>query len=479
MRIFRSVRFNIFLGLVITIASAVGTFLPQLSETPDKVNQWQAQHPGWFKLFDFFGLFNIYHTWWFMGLLGLMAFDIILCKLWSRPPDQGLVALPPETTNEAEKERHLSEKEAALRLKPFRAAFASPLPVAEAARAAERLLAEARYGVHDPFHAEAGRSFVATRHGFQRWGSYLAHIAFVVILLGSLIKGLFGFVEMVPVLEGRSRNLENRPDWEVFVDKFTVAYYDGTRDPKSFSSIMRVETKGETVGEKTIYVNDPLDVGGVRFYQASWGAGGMFRSVTVQLGKHEVVLPQRTPKKIAGTPFTLTADVMMPNFTVVDGQPDTKSLDLRNPAVRLTFQVGPHKVSPMWLFENDPELCLVETPEGLQRAPKPPFRITGLDPILFSGIQVAYDPGFKVVLVGSILWLVGTISLFWLHRRRLWVIVERGEGAGSTVSVGGWSSRGQKEYKREFELLMSRMKDALQARSDFSVTTNPLVEVPQ
>lgn len=477
MSIFRSVRFNIFLGLVIALASAVGTFLPQLSETPEKVNAWQAARPELFKLFDFFGLFNLYQTWWFMGLLGLMAFDIVLCKLWSRPPDPGLVSMPPESTDELEKEKHLAQKEAALRLKPFRAKLVSPLAPAEAARAAQALLAERRFSVHEAFEAQAGRSFVATRHGFQRWGSYLAHIAFVVILVGSLLKGLFGFVEMVPVVEGRSRNLENRPEWEVYVDKFDIAYYDGTRDPKRFSSQLRVEVKGEEVAAKTILVNDPLDVGGVRFYQASWGAGGMFRSVTLKLGRHEVVLPQRTPKKIEGTPFTLEADVMMPNFTAAGGQPDTASLDLRNPAVRLTFSVGPHKVSPMWLFANDPELCLVETPEGLQRAPTPPFKLVDIDPVLFSGIQVAYDPGFKVVAAGSVLWLVGTVALFWLHRRRLWVIVERADRGGSIVSVGGWSSRGPREFKREFETLSARLAGALKAEADLSVAGNPLSEV--
>lgn len=480
MRIFRSVRFNIFLGLVITVASAVGTFLPQLSETPEKVNGWQAAHPGWFKLFDFLGLFNIYQTWWFMGLLGLMAFDIVLCKLWSKPPDQGLVALPPESTDELSHERHLAQKEAALALKPYRAKLVSPKPPEEAGAAAHALLAKKGFSLHDLYESAAGRSFVGTRHGFQRWGSYLAHIAFVVILVGSLIKGLFGFVEMVPVLEGRSRAMQNKPDWELFVDKFEVAYYDGTRDPKRFSSKLRIEVKGQPAAEKIITVNDPLDIGGVRFYQASWGAGGMFRSVTIKIGKHVVQLPQRTPKKIEGTPFTLEADVMMPNFAPNGGEADTASLDLRNPAVRLTFSVGPHKVSPMWLFLNDPELCLVETPDGLQRAPKPPFQLVDVDPVLFSGIQVAYDPGFKVVALGSILWLIGTVSLFWLHRRRLWLVIEKGEGGGSEVSVGGWSSRGPKEFKREFEAVAAALGEALDAREGLSVSAdNPLVEVKQ
>lgn len=479
-KVLRSVRFNIFLGALITVASAVGTFLPQLTDQPEKVNLLQATHPQLFKLYDFFGLFDLYHTWWFMGLLGLMAVDIIACKLWNAPPDPGLVALPPEATRELEAEKHLAQKEAALKLKPYRATLSSALPADDAFVKARAALALEGYHIHEEFRAQAGSAFVATRHRAQRWGSYLAHIALVVILAGALVKALFGFVEMVPVLEGRSRPMQNKPDWQVYVDKFSIKYYDGTRDPKSFSSVLRVMKGDQLLGAKTIYVNDPLDIHGVRFYQATWGAGGMFRSVTLKVGKELVQMPQRTPTKIPGTPFIVQADVMMPNFSVNGQSPDTSSLDLKNPAVRFTFSLGPHKTAPLWLFANDPKLCLVETADGLMRAPAPPFELADIDPILFSGIQVAYDPGYKIVVVGAVLWLLGMIALFYLHRRRLWVLLEPVEaGSGCAVSVGGWSSRGPKEFEREFDVLMRRLRAALNAGDDFSVSTNPLVEVSQ
>ena len=467
-RIFRSVRFNIFLGALITLAAAVGTLVPQTGEMPEKAAAFQAHYPQWSKLFDFFNLFDVYHSYWFMGLLGLMAFDIVLCKLWNLPPDQGLVALPPEATTELEAEKHLAKKQAALELKPYRAELASPMDAKSAFAKASAALGARGYRVHEDFVTAAGSAFVATKHGVQRWGSYLAHIGLVIILLGSLIKAIFGFVEMVPVLEGRSRNMQNKPDWEVFVDSFTIKYYPGTFEPSAFASVLRVESKGKQLGAKTIIVNDPLDIGGVRFYQASWGAGGMFRSVTLKVGNTEVQLPQRTPEKIAGTPFAVEADVMMPNFTVNGGAPDTESLDLKNPAVRFVFHMGPHKTRPLWLFQNDPKLCLVEEADGtLAQAPTPPFQLAGVDPVLFSGIQVAYDPGFKVVLVGSLLWLFGVVMLFYMHRRRLWVLVEP-EGESSRVSVGGWSSRGSQEFEREFSGLMESLRGKLEAKSEMA-----------
>jgi hypothetical protein len=61
-KLFRSVRFNIYLFLVIAVASAAGTFLPQ--EKASEV---------------------VYHSWWFAALLALMAFDVIVCKLRRLP----------------------------------------------------------------------------------------------------------------------------------------------------------------------------------------------------------------------------------------------------------------------------------------------------------------------------------------------------------------------------------------------------------
>lgn len=463
MKIFRSVRFNIFLGALIALFSGIGTFLPQLSETPDKVRAFQQSYPQWSRLFDFLGLFELYQSWYFMGLLGLMAFDIILCKLAKTPPDVGITALPPEYSREEELEKHLSNADEALKLKPYLASLISTQTSEKVRSGARDYFRRAGYTLHGEIQAPSGAAaFVATRHRLQRWGSYMAHIALVLILLGSLIKGVYGFVEMVPVLEGRSRAMENKPDWEVYVDKFTVRFYEGTTTPSHFSSAMSVRKGEEVLGSKTIIVNDPLDIDGVRFYQASWGAGGMFRSATLSLGTRKVVLPQRKSVRIPGSNISVEADVLMPNFTLSpDGTADTASLDLKNPALRLSFSMGPHRTSPLWLFVNQPNICFVEGENGvLQQAPKPPFKLEAIDPVLFSGIQVAYDPGYRVVLIGSILWLIGTLSIFYMHRRRVWVHIAA-QGDKTELRVGAWSSRGTKEFQPEFAKLMKGLSETI------------------
>ncbi|MBI3550354.1 MAG: cytochrome c biogenesis protein ResB [Elusimicrobia bacterium] len=460
LRIFRSVKFNVGLVLAIVAASAIGTFLPQLSETPEKVDLFLHGNPFWGKIFQALGFFDIYHTKWFMGMLGLIAFDIVVCKLWKLPPDNGLTALPPEFDPKAI-EAKLDTMEAAIRQKGMVAEFSCRAAPAEAMSAVKRMIVGSGYHLEPVVgDAEERSALVATRHRVQRWGSYVAHVALVVILAGGLIKAAFGFVEMVPVLEGRSRELQNKRGWEVFVDKFTVKYYDGTRNPKLFSSQIRVTENGKQLAEKLITVNDPLDVSGTRFYQASWGAGGMFREVILEVGEGKFLpIPQRKPTLIPGTPIKVTADVMMPNFTLTpDGRADTASLDLKNPAVRFRFDVGGKLTRSLWLLQFNPTVAFSETQDGvLVHAPDPPMKLADVEPILFSGIQVAYDPGYPLVAAGSIAWLLGTVLLFYMHRRRLWVLINPAEG-GSRVLIGAWSSRGDVGFKKEFGAYVDRLK---------------------
>ena len=306
----------------------------------------------------------------------------------------------------------------------------------------------------------------------------MAHFSLVVILFGALLKAAFGFVELLEVPEGGSRALQNRPGWEVAVDKFAVDYYAGGLVPKSFSTALRILRGGRPAGAKTIRVNDPLEVEGLRFYQASWGATGDFRGVTLKLGERGIFVKRGVPKRLPGTTFKVQADAMVPDFMIgEDGRVGTASLEPVNPAARLRFKAGRRAYRPFWLVRNEPGLCFVEDSEGrLSHAPSPPVELAAVDAVLFSGIQAAYDPGYRFVVGGSVLWILGLALLFYPHRRRLWAIVEPAEG-GSLVSAGGWSSRGAREFDAEFEALMRALRDELAGRSDFKLSKNPFVEV--
>jgi cytochrome c biogenesis protein ResB len=93
---------------------------------------------------------------------------------------------------------------------------------------------------------------------------------------------------------------------------------------------------------------------------------------------------------------------------------------------------------------------------------RPPFEVLSVQPFLFSGIQVSYDPGFPVIVVGVLSMLLGLAALFYLHQRKVLIFLKPGSREKETrIEVGGWSSRGEKEFEREFQSLFKPLTPAL------------------
>ncbi len=455
-RIIRSVRFNILLGSAIVAAAALGSFIPQAPLSPEKVHALVHQYPQLSRIMDFLGLFNIYYSWWFTAMLVLLCFDIVVGRLVNPPVDPGTAVLPFKT----------SKPTAGSRFMPYRECLASALTPAAAIAAVRRLLKKSHYHLRPGSPATPEKAaLVAIRHRPQRWGAHLTHASLIIILLGAVVKGIWGFEEMLPILEGGAEAMTNKPGWEVSVDKFTVEYFGGTRIPKEFASVMRVSRAGRVLGAKTLKVNSPLDVEGVKFYQSSWGMSRDFRGATLQSGEESLRISQGRSIKIPKTGMTVKADAFLPDFNIgPDGRAESRSNAMSNPAIRITMTKGDLRTKPLWLFQSDPLLCFMEERDGTLRTTAPPLlTLTAVDPVLFSGIQAAYDPGYKFILAGSILWLLGSVFLFYLHRRKLWVLAEPA-GTGSRVWIAGWSSRGRGDFDKEFEDLMKRLRRKLETQ---------------
>lgn len=153
----------------------------------------------------------------------------------------------------------------------------------------------------------------------------------------------------------------------------------------------------------------------------------------------------------------------MPDFAVgADGRASTRSLELKNPAVRIRFESGAQRSQAVWLSLLEPQAAYKEDAGGvLERSESPPLRLVAVDPVLISGIQAGSDPGFPLTALGCGAWLLGSCLLFYLHRRRVWVLVEPGRVSGeSRVSIGGWSSRGPEAFREEFDAVVRALKAA-------------------
>lgn len=448
MRLFRSVKFNVLLFTVLAAASALGTFLPQRNEVPAKVEAFLAAHPSLGPVMDWAGFFDLYHSGWYIALLGLMAFDVVVCKLRS---------LPKEIHNED----RLSER--IVSTSPLKQRLRLALPLEAAAERAKARLRTRNYHFREWREGNEVHLWAA-KHRLQRWGDFVLHVSIVVILVGGLFGGLMGFEEFLPVVAGGQKSMQNRP-WTVAVDDFVVKYYENSGAARTYASEVRVIDEDRVVGKKRIVVNEPLDIGGVRFYQASWGMTGMLRSATLELlrpgGEGPAVkLPWREKVPLEGTGLQVAAEMLLPDFTVdAQGRPDTRGLEPNNPAVLVSFyDLEDRRVASLWLLDKQPHLCFkVKDDETVEMAPHPPFRLKGFEPMLFSGLQVAYDPGVKLVAYGCLALLAGLAMHFYFHQRRLRFLLT-GDGGGTDLQAGGWSSRHPADFEAEFQGLIASLQ---------------------
>lgn len=110
--------------------------------------------------------------------------------------------------------------------------------------------------------------------------AYLAiHGAFLVILAGALISFLFSEEGLMPIREGETSSTIFIREGKKFREKelpfslelrdFRLIRYPGSGSPSSYESDIIVHRNG-TAEPAAIYMNNVLDVGGYRFFQASY-----------------------------------------------------------------------------------------------------------------------------------------------------------------------------------------------------------------
>lgn len=421
---FRSVRFNIILFAVIALTAMPGTFYPNS---------------------------GVYHSVWFTALLGLMAFDVVACKLRKGAP---LIHGVPQRNEERSVHRLFSSSR-------FRETVSTILPPPVAETAVRDWLGDIGVGFRvvavrtgDREHATG---FFAAKHRLQRWGDLILHVSIVIVLAGGLMGALYGFDEMLPIPVGQTVRLKHRPV-DVTLDDFDIEYYR-SGEVSRYTSQLTVRENGAVLGRKRVRVNDPLDIDRLRFYQASWGITPNFRSAVLRLGGRDVVVRPGEPVRLGGS-LSVRANHIVPTFEITpEGRVHVADYHGNNPALQLDFLEDGQPKASLWILYRRPEAYRIDGDRVVRAAP-PPFQWVAFDPVLFSGIQVGYDPGAPLFWFGAILLMAGLCGHFYLHLRRLRVVILPKDG-GSEILIGGWNSRTPVDFESEFQQWMDGLRGRL------------------
>ncbi len=273
----------ILLALILAVIF-VGTLLPQFphhiepahidyTKTSWAADWWsavQARYGVLYAPLRALGLFDLFGSLWFQGLVALLALSTTACLL-NRLGPLARVALRPRV--------HLPRER--FERATLRAGLAFPSPQA-AESALVTSLKRRRYTVHVERDAQ-GRHLRADRHRLLRLGTLLSHFSLIALLLAAAYGGLTGWrtsaIEATsdrPVPVGHGTGVWLRCD-----DLQVLRYADGT--PQDYRAhVTLTDDDGRTLTEGVVRVNGPLSYAGVGYYLRGYRIGDGGCRVTLQ-----------------------------------------------------------------------------------------------------------------------------------------------------------------------------------------------------
>ncbi len=440
---FSSIKLSIFVLIALAVTSIFGTVIQQEKPLTTYISEYGE---GIAKVIQFLNLGDMYHSWWFMLLLGLLLANITFCSL-KRLPQAVRLMRDSDPVFDGRPVAIHEKWESVLKGRS----------VEEVATLAERVLAEK---VRKPLRADVdGKCYLfASRGWWSRMGVYVTHFSLFLFALGALIGAQWGYKGYVQITEGESvSQVALRSGgmldlgFTLRCDDFDLEYYNDpsgrpTGRPRDYRSTLTVIESGQTVLQKTIEVNDPLIHRGIFFYQSSYGqAGGKGAVLSVFGPRRNLIAHRQRVARGASLPLE-----------------GTDRLVLRNMAGNFR-EMGPAVEVALEREGKEPESTVVFlSPQGNQRVlGNYVVRVEDVDLAMYTGLQVAKDPGVPVVWAGCILITIGCLVAFFTSHRRIWVRVQKHD-KGAQVFFGGNASRNRISFERHFADLCQHAQETFE-----------------
>jgi len=438
---FCSLKLAIIILILLATTSIIGTVIEQ-NKSPQEYMQSYGMSESTYKALDALQVFDMYHSYWFLSLMGLFAVNLICCSIKRLPriikivrepilvADDGLFRTFPNkgevvTTGTVESVR---DKVVAL----LGNKFATPV-VTE----------------------EDGKIYLFSQKGaLSRFSVYVTHSSILIIFLGAMIGNVWGYKAYVNIVEGQSiSEVWSRAGqvpipigFELRCDDFEVTYYEGGSRPKDFTSDLVVLENGKEILKKTIEVNDPLSYKGLTFYQSSYGPAG------------DPVYRFRVKHRKSGETVTVRGaqgkHLKLPGGSDLIPMGYAESYQSFGPAAQVNIDSGDHAHgTPFIVFKNYPQF-------DEKRGGAYAISLIDVQQSYYTGLQVAKDPGVWVVWLGCLLIVLGSCSAFFFSHRRIWVSIQPLD-KGIGVKLGGNAHRNQPAFALYFDELKKEFDDTL------------------
>jgi cytochrome c biogenesis protein len=463
-RTIASIQTGVVLLILVVILAAAGTVVLQRPATdPDEMQT--AYSPQMLRILDGLGLTDVFHAWWFVGLLVLVSVTILAASIDRFPNSWRYFSRPYKYPDES-----------------FRRALRPQKSLAIADEetglvAAQRALHEMGFKPERVVRTDKDNfGIFAERHRVSELAVYIVHASLLLIFFGTIVDGLWGWRGTLSLNEGQTSNIVDLRNGQTRTLPFAIRcdtagqenYQDGS--PKKWWSKLAVVQDGKDVQKKEIVVNDPLLYSGVRFYQSSFGPNGKVDEFLLEASPSEGSGAVQPIALALNDTVALDPDTTVrfaeffPDFAVRDGQVYLKSNEMENPAAHLI--VSSKKAG------QDFDVWFPQLDEVADNS-KAPYRFHATDLKMghFTGLQVSHEPGQWAVWSGVVLLGIGLAFVFYVVHMRFWAVPVCDPKTGKcSLWIGGTANRNRDAFEERFNNLVTAIEKELKLTPSLSAS---------
>nr|UXN45060.1 c-type cytochrome biogenesis protein [Haslea karadagensis] len=410
-RLIADLRFAIFILLVISASSIIGTIIEQ----DQPIELYKINYPLTNPVFGFltwdriiqFGFDHVYKTWWFFTLIFLFGVSLILCTFLQQLPSLKIARRCQffRTTNQF-----------------YQLNISTILSNFSLNKILFRL-------TRDKYSVFQQKSTVYCYKGLiGRIAPIIVHFSMILILLGTIIGSLFGFKaqEIIPKTDTfHIQNILNNgqltivPKTSTRINDFWITYTKTKTVSQFYSDISILDNKGKETIRKTISVNYPLIFKGTYYYQTDWNLIGLrFQTLKKEIIEYPLINILNNKTKVWLT--------LISNNYLIDDE-------------------------IIAIIDNLEGYCSVYNKAGqflgnLELNETINFKrpVTFLDVISSTGLQIKSDPGIPIIYSGFFFLMLSTL-ISYITYSQIWIIQD-----DRKIFIGGTTNRATFEFELEF-----------------------------
>ncbi len=439
---FTSIKVGVAIIAIIAIAAAIGTILPQEYFIPlgaDPLEHYTERYGTFGMLYYKLGFTELYSSWWFVLLNGMLALSIIAASV-----DRG-VPLYKSLKNQRAKKH-----DSFFRRQRLNNTYSST----EQTESVVKGLQDKKYKLK-----QDGNHYLLEKGRLSRWGPYINHTGLIILLVGSMLRFFPGVYidEVIYAQEGETVSVPTT-DGKYYVknEAFTLDTYDedsGTVFDESLqqnkemtisnfqTDISFYENKSadvigskpdlEKIDDYSIRVNHPYVFEDYQLYQSSYD-NSQLKSMTFRLEDKD--------GNTIGENFEVNLDEPADTYEISEDininmrayAPDFLEIDENGTLLSET----PVPSNPAFVFEVDngekKELSLLQIMNSTDISEGNEYKIKFVEAEehVATVLTLKKDLSMPIIATGFVIFLIGLFIGSYINHRRIWI-----NGDGDSMSI--------------------------------------------